>query len=867
MSRPDIEWTHQLENTSRHIVRADLEQGRRHQTASSFSSGQLLRLPHENDENFATHVRTFAASGWFLPTFRIQNNENLFVWAKRLFRLDTVDWLPSSLGTVSENRAWRQGLTRRLLLSLECLEHSLTVLEKERDEADRLKRASDATLLRLTQERDTAQKELSAANLSQKTAVAGLQSQIDSANSLAETRLLGLNSSKDKIKELETQLAALQSHKCDHTSCETTKKNLQNRVNKLAQQAGQLAGLQNELLQAQQENLGWNALANSVGLGKKATVKTVQEFITNLRKLASLELFATFLSPGKERTPQEIQLEAFNLFTAQNAALNLANAAMAHRMSFIATGDAATIATIWRNLPTTITSGHTQPTTLAGLNPLIPAGLQFQTTGDVADIPTIWRAVENTGSLPAPSSWEQLNNLVRLMQGAAPAEPPPPATCTHPLTLATTLDQPGNTPWATTYPMVGMLKSLFEPPAGPEIADDATTCNHVTALASRLATPTVTDWEELLAHVRRLKGRGAAPAAGGGIPVAGPVIVSVAKPWESKDFPLFEKEELYWSWRCRVRRITRGRVPTNEEAPRVLEILLASFSGPRLNSFAESANVEQYVRPSIAAPQWAPTRDAFFSAADQHFLPKNFYELSLDAWHKVKARKDQTASQFMNDFQGTLWLVEEAAVHKGVDPPGRQSKTYAFKRALPSHIVGQLNMFHPLWEEGEWTAVRDPVIDYWMNMTWPGQNNAAGPRAMAATPSLKHERDEEEDNAEQDGEVMAAPAAKRPRFGLRRSVRVCDIRWASTVPKKYRGRINYNDDLTPEEVRAVHARRAAVVKEGLCASCRERPDHPNHTTTLTPAKVSAWSGPSGRTALGTTQEENTEYEEDSQADD
>jgi len=87
--------------------------------AASSAAAQLINsgtslpsdLPHPTDEDFATHLRSFATSAWLNPNCRIRPKETLDAWSQRVLG-EKGNWTPPTI-TLAQNH--REGATRRLI--------------------------------------------------------------------------------------------------------------------------------------------------------------------------------------------------------------------------------------------------------------------------------------------------------------------------------------------------------------------------------------------------------------------------------------------------------------------------------------------------------------------------------------------------------------------------------------------------------------------------------------------------------------------------------------------------------------------------------------------------------------------------------
>jgi len=431
------------------------------------------------------------------------------------------------------------------------------------------------------------------------------------------------------------------------------------------------------------------------------------------------------------------------------------------------------------------------------------------------------------------------------------------SSCPHPGQLAGALGSPADTAWGTLTPLVTMLVTRDAPPAGATIDEippaPGISCNHARVIAGILNRPPDRQWALLLEEVRRMMARQPTMAPAGAPIAGGALRIEAVKPWEPKDFPEFKDRKDYWSWRCIVRRRLRWRVPAVDEIPTVLEVLVSNFKG-KLTSFAESADVTQYIKPSTAAPNWTETQTAFFQAADKFFLPQEFYQQSLDEWHRVKrATITGEAEELMIDFQEKLWVVQEAARHRSIDGPGRATRVGTFRSALPKQMVAWLNMYHYGWDLQDWDTHRESIITAWNNI------KAANGYIPSGRMAARHDEDSETEYGdtpapatrmgkrkavEDDYEDVSMRPAKRrplpPPAGQRKCRVMKKFDEAPRVPSDCQGPLTRRQGMSPRDEQEARLVRERCRKQKRCIRCRRFEDE--HTgdfvlTTPWPANV------------------------------
>ena len=416
----------------------------------------------------------------------------------------------------------------------------------------------------------------------------------------------------------------------------------------------------------------------------------------------------------------------------------------------------------------------------------------------------------------------------RMANGASPPDPSP-AGCQHRLELAQTLGEAATLSWNEGMTRVTTLVNTYLPGMGSDLAEDTgPPCNHPLVLARRLGRADTNTWERSLEEVARLRRLRDGP--GGTVPGTA-LRIEAVKPWEPKDFPEFKDRKEYWSWRCQVRRRLRLRVPTTDEIPAVLEAIILSFKG-KLTSFAESADVSQYIRPSRATPTWELTQEALFEAADKHFLPQEFYQEALDAWGEVRrVAISGTAEEFMIEFQEKLWIVQEAAQHKGVDGPGRATRMGKFRSALPKQMVAWLNTYHYGWDMRDWHDYRREVITAWNNLKAANGHIPSG--RMATTqdePMEQYQIDPAPsvrmgkraiDEVDEPEEVSAKIAKRRPPpVGAPRCRVMKDFNESPRVPPDCQGPLTRRKGMTRRDEEEARATRERCRKQKRCIRCR-----------------------------------------------
>lgn len=408
--------------------------------AASAAAVQLLNLgtsppdglPHPADEDFATHLRSFAVSAWLNPNCRIRPKETLEAWSQRVLK-EKGNWTPPTI-TLAQNH--REGVTRRLIYSFRLVSNF-----SKQAHANLEAYAREATTLAAANARiEELEEQLRAA---QKPPVPSDYSKSPLGKEPSGDVLSQLRFFVDKPEYL--QLATT----TDLTNFfRTTAEQVQTLTDDLTATKESLAEHEEVLEEAEQQS----------DILRKRDLELTRIHNQVVSKLKDWEAAAASISEGNPGPPPSNPVQLSNLLTAiREACRNHDLAAMTQHLHFLPDAGTGVIPAIWNALPANVRGSQRQPRDVAELNAFLADITVLPSGAPAAPCNHPPELAAELHMEPA-TPWSDSLDVVRDLMTAAPA----PVEATTRSTLFKATEVPAFKDTARYEEYRGQLKVFFE---------------------------------------------------------------------------------------------------------------------------------------------------------------------------------------------------------------------------------------------------------------------------------------------------------------------------------------------------------------------------------------------------------------------